>query len=93
MNRCVKCTHQWYSRQENRPKVCPVCKARNWDGSLVRKNKNQFSMLNVGDSLLFEWPDKNRASLIKSLSVYMCRTKRRFAYEAQTLGLFIRRIM
>ena len=28
--KCVKCGHEWFPRREKAPKVCPICKRKNW---------------------------------------------------------------
>ena len=40
-NRC-RCGHEWMSRDNERPRVCPHCKSANWDKPyrFRRKPKN-----------------------------------------------------
>ncbi len=32
-NKCLNpnCNHDWYQRNDERPKTCPRCKSYNWD--------------------------------------------------------------
>lgn len=29
--KCLRCQHEWYPRTPKKPKVCPVCKRKNWN--------------------------------------------------------------
>jgi hypothetical protein len=35
--KCLKCCYQWTPRKKDRPKECPNCKTRDWDGRNVKE--------------------------------------------------------
>jgi len=44
-NKCLNpnCNHEWFQRNDNRPKVCPRCKNYNWDNEEHFKSKTQLN--------------------------------------------------
>jgi predicted Zn-ribbon and HTH transcriptional regulator len=30
--KCAKCGYSWWPRNEDRPKMCPKCKTKKWEG-------------------------------------------------------------
>jgi len=36
---CERCQHQWLSRKNQKPTVCPKCKSPYWDKPRERGNK------------------------------------------------------
>ena len=40
---CLHCKHEWPSRLERKPKVCPKCKSYNWDKPPKIKHRKKNS--------------------------------------------------
>lgn len=92
---CSTCGYKWMSRKDTRPRSCPKCQSTNWDRSKPERNNFNFGILEVGQELMFEWPDgvNKRHCLIMALNSYASRTKKKFSHVTMYSGLLIKRLI
>lgn len=95
---CVRCGHEWASRQKERPKRCARCTACLWwipAGSAGRGRKMIYPVKDMkqGEEMLFDFDAvRNYVSMRQSIIAYGQRHGMRFEFINKINSFIVKRI-